>query len=67
MDFPSTPVAGQTYTFASRVWRFDGEGWRRVVNQGQIVSVFTLLQYNETSVAALPYPISTSWHLVNHI
>ena len=66
MDFPSTPIVGQLYSFAGRTWRFDGAGWQRVVNQGQIVSVFTLVQVNEALVTTLP-TTPNAWHLINHL
>lgn len=40
IDFPTTPVQGDTYTFNGRTWLWNGSGWERQVNAGQIVSVF---------------------------
>jgi hypothetical protein len=68
MDFPGSPAVNDTYSFEGRTWRYDGEGWRRVINASQIVSVFTLLYpINEDTVTSLPYPIDGSWSLVNYV
>jgi hypothetical protein len=44
MDFPTGPTLGQQYTFAGRTWAWNGEGWVRLVNYGQAVSVFVPLE-----------------------
>jgi len=41
IEFPSTPVVGDTYTFNGRTWEWNGSGWERQLNQGQLVAVFT--------------------------
>lgn len=30
MDFPTSPSTGDRYTFGTRVWEWNGEGWERV-------------------------------------
>lgn len=69
LDWPSSPIVGQFYpaipTTLGRQWRWDGAGWERVVNAGQIVSVFTLvLDVDQTLL--LPV-IPTSFVLLTHI
>jgi len=30
IDFPASPVSGDTYSFGGRTWRFNGTGWERL-------------------------------------
>ncbi len=30
IDFPTSPVTGQSYTFNGRTWQWNGSGWERV-------------------------------------
>lgn len=43
IEFPSSPVDGETYTFNSRTWQWTGDAWRRFTNQGQVVTVLVPL------------------------
>jgi hypothetical protein len=68
IDFPSSPTVGQTYVFGARTWQWNGSGWARLVNAGQIVSVFVLLSpINLDSAIALPIPITTTWTQLNYV
>ena len=29
IDFPTSPTVGQSYTFGTRTWTWDGSGWER--------------------------------------
>jgi len=29
INFPASPTTGDTYTFGTRTWTFDGSGWVR--------------------------------------
>ncbi len=63
MDFPSSPSVGQAYTFASRTWVWDGVGWARQINAGQIVAVFVNPGVEVyMTVESLPLTISGAWH-----
>lgn len=68
INFPDAPVAGQTYTFGDRTWRWNGAAWARLVNQGQGVAVFvpvgTLV---EQTVTALPYLVSGAFHQITYV
>ena len=68
IDFPTSPVSGQTYTYGGRTWVSDETGWQRQMNAGQQVSVFTLVSgLVENNVDPLPYTISGTWTLVNYV
>lgn len=68
IDFPATPSVGQNYSFNSRTWQWNGEGWGRVINASQIVSVFTVLDpINEVSITDMPSPITKTWTLLNYL
>jgi len=68
IDFPTSPVLGQTYTYGSRTWVWNGSGWERQVNAGQTVSVFVspgvLVDFG---VTGLPYTVGTAWGSVNYV
>lgn len=68
IDFPTSPVSGQTYVYGGRTWVWDETGWQRQINAGQQVSVFTLASgLVENNVDPLPYTISGTWTLVNYV
>ena len=68
IDFPSSPVTGQVYTYSGRTWVWDETGWQRQVNAGQQVSVFTLVSgLVENNVDPLPYLIDGSWHEITYV
>lgn len=68
IDFPTSPVANQTYTFNGRTWVWNGSGWERQINAGQNVAVFFSpgVEVLET-VEPLPTTIDTTWQLVNYV
>lgn len=70
INYPDTPAVNDIYTVGLRVWRWNGEGWERVINAGQIVQIFTLLEgpFVEDTVTALPQPFGMGqWTLLTHI
>lgn len=68
IDFPSSPVSGQTYTYGGRTWVWDETGWSRQVNAGQQVSVFTLVSgLVENNVDPLPYLIDPDWSEITYV
>lgn len=68
IDFPTSPVSGQAYTYGGRTWVWDETGWQRQVNAGQIVSVFVNPGVEVQSVAeGLPYLITTTWYQLNYV
>lgn len=69
IEFPSSPVVGQTYTFGARTWEYTSAGaWKRQTNFGQNVQVFvptnTLVQE-----AAEPFAQDTAidWYQLNYV
>ena len=54
MDWPSSPLVGQTVSDGLRTWAWTGAGWSRQVNVGQIVAVFTSPGITVTEVTELP-------------
>ncbi len=68
IDFPASPTVGQTYTFGGRIWEWTGSAWKRQINAGQIVSVFTLLDgLVEVTVTGLPYTIDGQWTDITYV
>ena len=68
IDFPSSPVTGQVYTYNGRTWVWDDTGWQRQINAGQQVSVFTLLSgLVENNVDPLPYLIDPDWTEITYV
>lgn len=43
-DWPNSPSVGQIYILGDRVWLWNGEGWSRILNSGQVVSLLALLE-----------------------
>ena len=68
IDFPTSPVSGQVYTYSGRTWVWDETGWQRQINAGQQVSVFTLVSgLVEVEVTTLPYPIVGTWYELTYV
>ncbi len=68
IDFPTTPVQGDTYTFNGRTWLWNGAGWERQVNAGQIVSVFVgtnTLVISEANI--LEAPALDNWQEITYV
>lgn len=70
IDWPSSPALNERLVLGNRVWNWNGEGWERVINSGQVVSVlapldgpFILLN----NPLALPNLIGNSLVLLTHI
>jgi hypothetical protein len=68
IDFPTSPLDGQDYTYGARTWRWNGYGWVQLVNQGQGVAVFTpTLQLVTVTVEGLPYLITFGFHQIDYV
>jgi len=67
INFPSSPVVNDTYTYNGRTWVWNGSGWERQINAGQIVSVLVSPGV-EVQTAVLPVDfIANDWQLVNYV
>lgn len=68
INFPTSPVVNDAYTFGSRTWIWNGSGWERQINRGQNVQVFvptnTLVQE-----AAEPFAQDTAidWYQLTYV
>jgi hypothetical protein len=68
IDFPSSPVLGDTYTFGARTWIWNGSGWERQINAGQTVSVFTSPGVIvDLTITKIPYTVGGAWNSVNYV
>lgn len=68
IDFPTSPVTGQVYTYSGRTWVWDDTGWQRQINAGQQVSVFMLVSgLVENNVDPLPYLIDPDWTEITYV
>ena len=68
IDFPSGPVTNQQYTFGARTWIYDGAGWERLINQGQVATVFVAAGPFVDNVLALPMAFGMGqWTLLNYV
>lgn len=68
IDFPTSPVVNQTYTFNGRTWVWNGSGWERQINAGQTVSVFiTVGPMVELGVTALPNTVGADWASITYV
>lgn len=68
IEFPTSPVLGQTYTYLGRTWVWNGDGWERQINAGQQVSVFTVTgTLVEITVTMLPAPIDGDWTQITYV
>ena len=67
IDFPSSPVIGQTYTYNGRTWTWDGTSWARVVNAGQVVSVFVTPGVEVISSASALPTIDNDWSSLTYV
>jgi len=57
IDFPASPSVGQNYVFGDRTWQWNGEGWQRIINAGQIVTVFVAITaVNDLATLTSPVP-----------
>lgn len=68
IDFPTGAAIGDTYNYLGRIWQWDGSGWERLINSGQIVSVFVMPGVEvKVEADSIPYTIDGSWHLINYV
>lgn len=65
IDFPTSPVLGDSYTYGSRTWIWNGSGWERVINAGQVVSVF-VVGVIVTDITALPND-NNAWYRLDYV
>lgn len=64
INWPTGPSVGQFYpttvTPGDPQWKWNGEGWERVINAGQVVTVLIILNpVVETTVEALAFVSNT--------
>lgn len=68
IDFPTSPILGQAFVYGTRTWTWDGSGWQRQVNAGQLASVFinpgTEIQL---TLESLPILVSADWYQLTYI
>ena len=48
IDFPTSPINGQTYTFGQRTWQYNGSAWQAIgyistATSVDIISPFLLM------------------------
>ena len=67
INFPSSPVVNDTYTYNGRTWVWNGSGWERQINAGQIVSVFVTPGTEVQTAASSVAFIANDWQLVNYV
>lgn len=68
IDFPTSPVTGQAYTYGSRTWVWDATGWQIQINAGQLAAVFICPGTEvQTAAESLPILVSSDWQLVNYV
>lgn len=59
---------GQQIVSGDRIWQWNGIGWAKVINQGQVASVFTpIVSVDITTVFPGWSVASGSWLLTNYI
>ena len=57
IDFPTSPIVGQQYTFGIRTWVWDGYGWEKLINGGQSVSFLSVFFDVVDTYTLLPYTV----------
>lgn len=67
INFPSSPVVNDTYTYNGRTWVWNGSGWERQINAGQIVSVFVTPGTEVTQTVASLSFIDNDWYELNYV
>lgn len=68
IDFPTSPVSGQAYTYGSRTWVWDETGWQRQINAGQLASVFVSPGTEiQLTIESLPILVSSDWYQLNYV
>lgn len=68
MNFPANPGVGDQYTFGTRTWAFNGDGWALVRSAGQVSRSFYLLSPLVLETAeSIPVEVSNDFALVNYV
>lgn len=67
IDFPTSPVVGDTYTYNTRTWRWNGDGWERQLNSGQVVAVFVSPGVEVLESANVQAAIGATWVTLNYV
>ena len=67
INFPGSPVVGDTYTYNTRTWVWNGSGWERQVNAGQGVAVFINPGIEVYAIAAAAAFIDNAWQQINYV
>lgn len=68
LDFPTNPSVGDQYSIGDRTWSFNGKGWERITNTGQVVSSFYLVSdLIQTVAQSLPVEVTNDFVLVNYV
>lgn len=65
IDFPTPISVGQVYTYLARSWVWNGSGWERLLNSGQIVSVFFNPGLNVSPIGT--FTVSEQFTLLNYV
>lgn len=59
IDWPTSPAVGDFYpAVATRQWKWNGEGWERTINGGQVAAYFVSFINVETFFFVLPFTAS---------
>lgn len=67
IDFPTSPLLGEAYTYVGRTWVWNGDSWERQVNSGQNVSVFTVTGILVTAEVNNLSFIANDFHQITYI
>lgn len=69
LDFPSSPVDGEIYSFGNYRWRYDlGEGWTQIpATTVGTVAWYEVSNYVENDVIELPDAEPASWYELTYV
>lgn len=68
LNFPDNPNEGDQYSVGDRTWAYNGKGWARVTNAGQVVRSFYLVSSLVQAVAeSLPVEVTNDFAQVDYI
>lgn len=68
LNFPDSPALNDLYVVGDRRWSYNASGWQKVINSGQVVSVFIVAGPFVDDPLALPVPLGlASFELVNYV
>jgi hypothetical protein len=66
IEFPTSPTIGDTYTYNTRTWVYNGDGWERQINAGQVVSVFIVVGVLVTELSAFDNS-GNAWYQLDYV